>query len=39
LVTSEKKGQGVTWITIKVEKVVISYITQEMLKSNKDINK
>jgi len=29
----QKRGQGVTWITIKVEKIiVISHITQEMSK-------
>ena len=32
-----KKGQGVIWIIIKIEKfVVISYITQEMSKINKE---
>ena len=33
----QKRGQGVTWITIKIEKiVVISHITQEMSKRNKE---
>jgi len=37
LVISEKKGRGVTWITIKIGKIiVISHITQEMSKSNKE---
>ena len=32
-----KRSQGVTWITIKIEKIiVISHITQEMSKSNKE---
>ena len=30
-----KRGRGVTWITIKIGKIVISHITQEMSKSNK----
>ena len=39
----QKRGRGVTWIIIKIEKiVVISHITQEMSKinqKNKQINK
>jgi len=32
-----KRGRGVTWITIKIEKiVVISHITQEMSNTNKE---
>ena len=31
-----KRGRGVIWITIKIEKIiVISHITQEMSKTNK----
>ena len=39
----QKRGQGVTWITIKIEKIIaISHITQEMsntTKKNKPISK
>ena len=41
----QKRGRGVTWITIKIGKIiVISHITQEMpkqtkKKTNKQINK
>ena len=32
-----KRGRSVTWITIKIKKIiVISRITQELLKSNKE---
>ena len=32
-----KRGRGVTWITVKIEKiVVISHITQEMSNTNKE---
>ena len=32
----QKRGRGVIWITIKIEKiVVISHITQELSKPNK----
>ena len=32
-----KRGRGVIWITIKIEKnIVISHITQEMSNTNKE---
>jgi len=36
----QKRGWKVIWITIKIEKIiVISHITQEMSKRNKETNK
>ena len=36
----QKRGRGVTWITIKIEKIiVISHITQEMSNTNKEKQK
>ena len=35
-----KRGRGVIWITIKIEKIiVISHITQEMSNTNKEKQK